>query len=406
MQSLEQLGEDFDVAPLAAPNINPDSLEIPKEGPFIYEFEVEVRPDFELPEYKGLKLKRPVKTFTDQDIEIEERRVLSRWGSLVPKPDGAAEIGDYLIADMTTRDGDRVLGTLKEISVPIDPRLALKDGVSPRFGEQVKGVKAGEARTVDIRLSDNAAVAELRGKTVQATLDVKEVKSMRLPELTDDFLAGFGVRTPEQLRETIRVILDRRLEYQQRQSARQQFLQKITEASKWDLPRDLLQRQARSALNKRIVEMRSAGMSEDEIRARVRLMEQDVLQSTALTLAEHFVLQKIAEVEKLDVDQDDIDMEIERIAIQSDESPRRVRARFEREDLLESLATEIVERKALDLILQNAEYEDIPLEADEGAVATAEQQAVPGAMHDATAPPPEPEAAKAESGETPTETKS
>ena len=94
--------------------------------------------------------------------------------------------------------------------------------------------------------------------------------------------------------------------------------------------------------------------------------EQDVLQSTALALKEHFVLQKIAEVEKIDVDDDDINDEIERIADQNDESPRRVRARLEKEDLLETLAAEIIERKALDLILDSAEYEDVPLDQEAG----------------------------------------
>ena len=92
------------------------------------------------------------------------------------------------------------------------------------------------------------------------------------------------------------------------------------------------------------------------------MLEQDILRTTELSLKEHFVLQKIAETEKIDVDEEDIDDEIERIAEQNDESPRRVRARLEKEDSIESLAAELVERKALDLILDTAEYEDVPLE--------------------------------------------
>jgi trigger factor len=65
LASLEQLADETDLAPLAPPNIDPEKIEMPKEGPFVYEFEVEVRPEFDLPEYKGLKLKRPVYTFTD-----------------------------------------------------------------------------------------------------------------------------------------------------------------------------------------------------------------------------------------------------------------------------------------------------------------------------------------------------
>ncbi len=396
LQSLEQLAEDHDVAPLSAPDINPGAIEIPKEGPLVYEFDVEVRPEFDLPNYKGLKLRRPVRTFTDEDVVQEEKRLLAPYGQLVPKPEGDTQAGDYVIVDMTARDGDRVLGQLKELTLRVDPRLAFKDGVAECFAEQVKGARAGDTRVVDVTMSDSAADASLRGRGVKATLEVKDVKTMRLPELTHDFLHTFGVHSPEQLREQIRVLLQRRLEYTQRQSAREQVLAQIAAASQWELPQDLLMRQARKSLARRVMEMRDAGISEEEIRGRQRVLQQDVLRNTALALKEHFVLQKIAEVEKIDVDEDDIDDEIERIAAQSDESPRRVRARLEKEDMMDTLAAQIIERKTLDLILQSAEYEDVPVDqAAESPIATVDEQAVPGEMHDPTAAAPA-EEAKAE----------
>jgi trigger factor len=391
LASLEQLADEQDIAPLSAPDIDPAKIMIPADGPMVYEFEVEVRPHFDLPNYKGLKLRRPVQTFTDEDVTQEENRLLAPYGQLIPKPAGNAQVGDYLIVDMTTRDGQRVISELAEVKLRVEPRLAFKDAVAERFGEQVRGANAGDKREIEITLSDAAADAALRGKTVKAELVVKEVKSVRLPELTADFLGQFGVRTPEQLRERLRVLLQRRLEYTQRQSAREQVLAEITAASQWELPQDLLMRQARKALNRRVMEMRSSGMSEDEIRGRQRLLEQDVLRSTASALKEHFVLQKIAEDEKIDVDDDDIDNEIDRIAAQNDESPRRLRARLEKDDLIDALAVEIVERKALDLILDSAEYEDVPVgkQERESAVATSEEQAVPGELADPTAVPEE-----------------
>jgi trigger factor len=398
LQSLEQLADENDVAPLSAPDINPAAIDIPKEGPLVYEFNVEVRPEFELPNYRGLKLRRPVKTFTDEDVVTEEKRILAQYGQLVPKPEGNAQVGDYLIVDMTARAGGRVLGELKELSLRIDPRLAFKDGVAEQFAEQTKGANAGDTRVVDITMADTAADASLRGQKVQATLEVKDVKKMRLPELTHEFLHRFGVHTPEQLRERIRVLLQRRLEYAQRQSAREQVLAQIAAATAWELPQDLLQRQARKAMARRVMEMREAGMSEEEIRGRQRLLQQDILRSTAMALKEHFVLQKIAEIEKIEVDDAQIDDEIERLAAQNDESPRRLRARLEKEDNMDTLAVQIIERNTLDLILQSAEYEDVPLDqAKEAAVATVEEQAVPGEMHDPTAATPEDKSAEGES---------
>jgi trigger factor len=166
-------------------------------------------------------------------------------------------------------------------------------------------------------------------------------------------------------------------------------IEHINAAATWDLPIDLLRRQAHKAMARKIMEMKSDGISEEEIQGRRRLLEQDILQSTALALKEHFVLQKIAEVEKIDVSDDDLNDEIERLAEQDGESPRRVRARLEREDLLDALAAEMIERKALDLILDSAEYEEVRLgQEDQPHVSTVEAQAVPGEIQDPTAEPP------------------
>jgi trigger factor len=386
MASLEQLAEDNNLNPLSPPDIDPGKIDIPDEGPLVYEFDVEVRPEFELPNYKGLKIKRPTYPITDADVEREEKRILEGAGQIVPKPGDppAVDLGDIITVDITTRYNGRVIHTVPEARLRVDNRLALKDGVAENFGETVKGAKPGETRTVEIVLSGNVADENLRGKTVQADFQVKDVKTVRLPEVTPHLLERFGVHSREQLRELIRVSLERRLEYAQRQSARTQVLEQLAGDANWELPQDLLRRQARRTLQRRVLEMRNAGMSDEEIAGRQRLLQQDVLQSTANALKEHFVLQKIAELEKIEIEEQDIDDEIDRIALRSDESPRKVRARLEREDLIETLATELLERKALDLVLESAEYEDEALNKEQSqaaeAVATVEAQATPGEL--------------------------
>jgi trigger factor len=389
LASLQQLAEDYDIAPLSAPDIDPAGIELPRQGPLVYEFEVEVRPQFDLPNYRGLKIRRPVHTFDEEEVAQEERRLLTPYGQIVPKPDGDTQLGDLLVVDAVIKAGYREIGKLNEATLRVNKQLAFKDGVADNFAEEVKGAKAGDTREIHIKLSSAVADPSLRGETVTGTLTVKDVKTVILPELTHEFLHRFGVHSPEQLRELIQVILQRRLEYEQRQSARKQVMEHITAASTWELPVDLLRRQAGRAMARKIMEMRADGISDEEIQGRRRLLEQDILKSTAQALKEHFVLQKLAEVEKIDVDEDDLNEEIERIAEQDGESPRRVRARLEREDLLEALAAEMIERKALDLILDNAEYEDVPLgQEDQPSVSTVEAQAVPGEIHDPTAEPP------------------
>jgi trigger factor len=398
LASLEQLGKDHDIAPLAPPNLDLDKIQIPQAGPMVYEFEVEVRPQFDLPPYKGLKLKRPVKTIGDADVAELRRRFLSPYGQVAPKDNGTLEIGDILVGDVTIRDGDTVIGNIKESSFRVERQLAFKDGIAKKFGDQVKGAKAGDSRVVDIDLSSQAA-AGLAGKKVKGTFEVKDVKTVRMPELNDEFFAStpdLGVSNEAQLEEAIKIILQRNLEHTQRRAARMQVLDQISAASSWELPQDLLMRQARKALGRRVMEMRADGMAEARVEQEVRLMQQDVLKSTEMALKEHFVLQKIAEEEKIEVDDQDIDDEIYRLADQTGESPRKVRARIEKEDMLDALAAEMIERKALDLILDSAEYEDVPLEPQEqeASMATVEEQAVPGEMSDPNkqpeTPPPQP----------------
>jgi trigger factor len=390
LESLEQLAEEQKISPLSAPDLDPYKIELPKDGPLVYEFQVEVRPEFDLPNYRGLKIKRPSYTITDEDVAREEQRILAPYGQLVPKPEGSAQVGDTIVADITFRHGDNVLGQVAEAPVRVEPRLAFRDGVAERFGEQVQGANAGDTRTVDVVMADVVANPELRGQPIQAVFQIKDVKQSRPPELTHEFLHNFGVHSVEQLREVIRVGLQRRLEYQQRQSAREQILAQLGAAANLEVPPEMLRKQARKALERQRMEMQANGMSEEDINNRLRLAQQDILRNTEKALREQFVLQKVADLEKIDVSDEELEMAIDRIAEMNNESPRRLRARLEREEQMDVLAAELVEQRALQLILDSAEYEDTPVGASqEQALATVEQQAVPGELQDPTAAPEE-----------------
>ncbi len=379
MASLEQLATDNKISPLAPPDLNPDTIKIPENGPFFYEFDIEVRPEFDLPNYRGLNLKRLTKTFTQKDIDDAQRRLLEPSGTLVPKEghDVHVELNDFIVADVSMFDGEQKINDLKEVRVKVEKRFALPDGLAEDFGKSLVGAKVGDERSVKIKMSETKASANLRGREITAKFKINDIKINRLPELTPALLQEFGVRNEDQFQELISTGLERRLEFIQRQSFRQQILALVADSSKWDLPRDLLVRQSKRAFARRVMEMRSSGMSDDEIRGRLSVLEQDVVQSTALALREHFVLQKIGELENIEIDENDIDAEIERIAARGDESPRKVRARMEKDDLIEALATEILETRALDVVLENAVYEDVEIveEDDAGSVAVVSEEA-------------------------------
>ena len=124
----------------------------------------------------------------------------------------------------------------------------------------------------------------------------------------------------------------------------------------------MLRRQSRRELERAVLELRRAGFSEEEIRARENALRQNSSASTAKALKEHFILERIAEDQNIDVADADYDMEIALIAMQSGDSVRRVRAQIEKQGLMDSLRNQIIERKTLELILDKAKFKDIPAE--------------------------------------------
>ena len=111
------------------------------------------------------------------------------------------------------------------------------------------------------------------------------------------------------------------------------------------------------------MELQRSGFSDEEIRAHENVLRQNSRVSTARALKEHFILERIAEEEEIDADEDDYETEIALIAAQSDESPRRVRARLEKSGSMDVLRNQIIERKVIELILANAKFKEVPYES-------------------------------------------
>ena len=127
------------------------------------------------------------------------------------------------------------------------------------------------------------------------------------------------------------------------------------------------------------MDLRQEGFSDNDIKAREAEIRANAHEMTRRSLKEFFILARIAEAEGIKVEDEDLELEIEALAARTDESVRRIRARVEKEGLGDTLATQILERKALDHILQSVEIEDIPLDEPETAVETVDQSATPAA---------------------------
>jgi len=252
----------------------------------------------------------------------------------------------------------KVLHHIDELSLRVRPVLRFQDAEFSGFDKEVVGAKEGDTRELDLTVSMEADNIGMRGETVTLKMTVLDVKRLRRPELDDEFLSRLNVESEEQLRDEVRKMLERQVTYEQRQSTRRQVLEKITESADWDLPEDLVRKQVENALRREILEMQQAGFTRSEIAARENDLRQKSISMTRQNLKEHFVLDRIAEEEDLEVTSTDIELEITMMALQRGENPRRVRARLVKSGMIENLEAQIRERKAVDVILENAEFQE------------------------------------------------
>ncbi len=364
MDSMTQATDDNALAAISEPDIDPVGINVPDDGPMVYEFNLEVRPEFDVPNWKGLKVERPVREFTEVDVEQQIKSLLERQGRLVPH-DGPAEAGDYISTKLTFKDGDREISSSAEEVIRIRKVLSFRDGKIEAFDKLMAGVKAGETRVGKAKLTEDAPNESLRGKSIEAVFEVLEVKRLETPELNDEFLKAAGdFDSEDELREAVKKNLARQLEFQQQRRAREQVLGALTVHADWELPPDLLRRQWGRELDRMVLELRRSGFSDEQILAHENELRQNSRAATARLLKEHFILERIAEDEKIEDLSEDYDKEIALIAMQSGESPRRVRAQLQKRGLMDTLRNQIIERKVIDMVLKEATFTDTPYKTD------------------------------------------
>jgi trigger factor len=384
MASLEQIDEDYKLNPIVQPKLDVEAITLPDDGPMAFEMDVEVRPEFAVAEYKGQKVKRPVKSIREEDVEARLGRFLERYAQIVPKLEGAARIGDYLTADLTFLKPDgSLLNKVKEIQFRLQPELRFQDGQIPGIGAALEGIKPGETREIEAKLGSAVAEPDLRGKSVKVKVEVHDLKQVRLPEINPEFLSSIGFENLEELRQAVHEALKRQNESEQKQAVRRQILDALITATPFELPTDLVSRQEKSTTSRLIMELRQVGFSDSDIRAREAEIRGNAHEMTLRSLKEFFILARIADAESIKVEQEDLELEMGSMAERSDESIRRIRARVEKEGLGDILATQILERKALDHILKFVEIEDVHLDDTETAVETVDQTASPAVGSDA-----------------------
>lgn len=398
MDSLAQVTDTEEFSAIGEPDFDYNSIKIPESGDFKFQFRIEVRPEFETPKWKGLKFNKPVEEISDDDVQAALDRVLSRYATL-EATDEPAEMGDRLQVTATFKLDGKTLSEMEEERVTLESRLSFSDAVCEDFGKLMTGVKEGDERSTKITVSDGATDEEHRGKELDVTFNVIEVQKLEHPELTPKFLEELGdFESEEELRDFVRDSLTRQADYRTQQEVRKIVVELLAGSASFELPETLVKRQTMRELERKVLELRRSGFDEDSIRGFVNASRQNAQATTEAALREHFILEQIAEEEKVEADDSDYDTEIDLIAQQSDVPARRVRARLEKQGQMDALRNQIVERKVIEMIVETAKVTEEPVEKKSGdeegefavyhsVLASKDDESIPEAKYEDNTPP-------------------
>ena len=362
MDSLSQVTESQDFSAISEPDFDYNSIPEPGEGTFTFQFSIEVRPEFETPKWKGLELTKPVEKVDDDSVSEAIERVLKDRATFEATDEPAA-IDDKLVVTIRFKEGDEVVSTLEEEGVVLAKSLSFSDGVCEAFGDDVVGKKEGDVVTTSVKLGESG-----EDRTITAEVELVEVQKLESIELTPKLLEDLGdFESEEELRGFIKDSLERQAEYRTQQAVRARVAELLSESVTFELPEDLVRRQTNRELQRRVLEMRSNGFDEKTIRGIVNALQQNARASTESALREHFVLEQIAEEESIDAEPQEFDVEIAMIAQQSGQSLRRTRARLEKSGQMDALRNQIVERKVIEKVVENAKVteEEVSGDADD-----------------------------------------
>lgn len=339
-----------------------EAVEVEPGKPLKVELEVEVMPEFDLPELKGIKVLKPDATLPEGVIDSEIRKICINEGTLEDRE--TPEPGDYLMgkAVMTDEEGAEhynIDGAVVQIPAADSDGSGMILGVLVAdFADQIGAPKAGDEITVKVNGPENHEVEALRGKKLSVAYTVTNVYKI-IPAPVADIVAKFGLTGEEQLREMVSARMTQRAEVQQQAVMRQQVARHLADKAKFDLPAGLTSQQAARNLERRRMELMYRGVDQREIETHMAELRAASAESAVRELKQFFILNKAADQLGVKVDEQELSAAIYRIAMEQGQRPDAVRDAMIKNNQIQTLFMQVRDHKTLDAILADAEIEEV-----------------------------------------------
>jgi trigger factor len=341
--------------PVSQPQVT--DLHLKDNEPLRFKASFEVMPEIKVEGYKELRADKPEITVTDEEVQQSLDGVREQHATFTSVEGRALADGDYAQVSLDGKpkdgpsDGQDKPVHMDEVLVEIAGKNTM-----PEFTANLRGASPGDERVFEVTYAQDAQEQRLAGKTFTYTVKVQSIKQKALPELDDQFATQLGeFKTLDEVRKRIREGMESERKHTAEHEAKDKLVAELVKRTEFEVPEALVDRQIDVRLERGLRALAAQGMKAEDIkkmdlnRLRVGQREQ-ALQEVKASL----VLDKIAEEEKIEVSDEEIDREIDALATQSKQTPEAIRARLTRDGALDRIRNRIRSEKTLDFLYRQS----------------------------------------------------
>jgi len=346
--------EAENLSPLATPKVQ--DLKYEDGGTLSFTASFEVLPKLEISNYRGLEVEKVHPEVKEEEIEKTLEQMQERLAEFSPIEDRAIQDGDFAVVAYkgTYLDESRPDFESKETYIEVGG-----EGTIEEFTRNLQGAKPGETKTFSVSYPADYPGREMAGKQVRYVVQVQALKSKKIPELNDDFAKNVGdYNSIEELRLKIRQDLQAGKEQAARQEMQEKLLETILDLSLFEVPQALVERQTEARMNEYVrglimrgIHPQTLGANWSEVRLKQKQRaEHDVRVS--------LLLDHIADREKLEVSDGEVEEEIVKRAREAKQSVEAFKSRLTKDGGADRIKNRIRNRKTMDLLLSLASFKD------------------------------------------------
>jgi trigger factor len=343
--------QEKEIPAVTQPQIEQKGIERDKD--FSFSAIVEIEPDIDPKDYLGLELEEEDPVVTEEDLEKRLQDIRQMFATMEDLNEDRGVIeGDFVTLDFTGKiDGE----PLKELTAENHLLEIGSKTFIPGFEDELIGIKKGENRTFVVKLPETDMAAHLAGKNVEFSVNIRGIRIKRAPEIDDNFIKNFDkYESLEALKADIRKSLEEEKKQKVASELDKSISEKLLASNEFEVPDSFIEGQIHYMMSDMQRRMKSGGMDPKKANE-FALKFRDQFREEATKIVKTVILIKnIAKKEALTVDEEEVEKQITTIASQRAQDFITLKKSLEKEDMLDSMKSEILSRKTYDFLKAKA----------------------------------------------------